>query len=253
MKYEQLLFKFKLISMKGYIKGINVNTNSAGLTFEQLLGKHPDSSYYPDFRGIEIKCTQRYSRFPISLFSIAFEGPRKYETSYLVDKYGVNDTTYNDHKIIIGTLRLNEKILINGYHFKLKYNLFRTKLILCIYEVNGKLVEKKSYISMKTLEKHLLVKLSNLALVYASKKEENGEKYFRYYQMTIYKLKSFAVFKRLLEKQIIRVPIMCRVSRSGELEGEQRNKGLIFQINKDDIDKLFDEVKRYNTDENWRY
>lgn len=70
-----LVSKFKEIHKKGYIKGVNNSTNSVGLTFEKELGKKPDSSYLPDYNGIEIKCTTRFSRFPISLFSKSFDGP----------------------------------------------------------------------------------------------------------------------------------------------------------------------------------
>lgn len=76
MKKEQyeLIKKFKEIAEKRWIKGVNNSTNSVGLTFESLLSKNPDSMYFPDYHGIEIKCSQRFSRYPINLFSLAFDG-----------------------------------------------------------------------------------------------------------------------------------------------------------------------------------
>ena len=74
--FKSLIFKFKDINKNGYIKGINNNLiNSAGLTLENLLNKKADSLFLPDYRDIEIKCTQRFSRYPISLFSLSFDGP----------------------------------------------------------------------------------------------------------------------------------------------------------------------------------
>ena len=72
---KELLEKFKNISKQRWIKGLNNYTNSAGLTFEALLNKKSDSMFFPDFKGIEIKATQRFSRYPITLFSKAFDGP----------------------------------------------------------------------------------------------------------------------------------------------------------------------------------
>ena len=40
MKYNKLLFKFKKISLKGWIEGVSQNTtNNVGITFEKLLEK----------------------------------------------------------------------------------------------------------------------------------------------------------------------------------------------------------------------
>ena len=75
MKEEQyeIIQKFKEIANKKWIKGVNNLTNSVGLTFESQLSKPTDSMYFPDFKGIEIKCSQRYSRYPIKLFSLWFQ------------------------------------------------------------------------------------------------------------------------------------------------------------------------------------
>lgn len=64
--YDELLKEFKIIVDKKWVKGVNNLTSAAGLTFEKLLGKKPDSLYLPDYYGIEIKTTQRYSRQVIS-------------------------------------------------------------------------------------------------------------------------------------------------------------------------------------------
>jgi len=134
--YKHLIENFKDISKLKWIKGINNFTNSAGLTFESLLNKNADSMFFPDYQGIEIKCTQRYSRYPITLFSKSFDGPLLYQ--------------------------MNE----------------------------------------------------------------------------------------ILKKDIIVVDIVGRISRSGSEIGTQRNKNLVFKINKDNISELFKIIKIYNVDLN---
>lgn len=253
--YNKLLHKFKQISLKGWIEGINSNlTNSVGLTFEQLMDKKPDSMFFPDLGDIEIKCSQRYSRYPLSLFSLAFDGPYLYETNTILQKYGINDIKYKENKKIIANLAVNNKTLVNdNYYFELKMNKKFKRLYLFIYDKNDNLLSDEAYIEFETIKSRLILKFSKLALVYASKKEENNTKYFRYYEITIYELKDFNTFLDLLEKGIITVSFICRTSRSGIEEGRQRNKNLVFQIKKSDLPLLFNEVKRYNTDENWRY
>lgn len=85
---ELLLRKFFVISKKRWIRGVNDDFSGVGLTFEKELGKSVDDNIFPDFRNIEIKCTQRYSRYPIGLFNKTFDGPRLFETNYILETYG---------------------------------------------------------------------------------------------------------------------------------------------------------------------
>ena len=97
---NDLVKKFKMISKMKCIKGVNNLTNSVGLTFESLLDKKVDSLYFPDYKGIEIKCTQRFSRYPITLFTSTFDGPEMYEMNTILQKYGKNDSFYRDKKTL---------------------------------------------------------------------------------------------------------------------------------------------------------
>ena len=138
---------------------------------------------------------------------------------------------YIDRKLLLCDLKFNEKVLVNNkYFFELKLNYEKEKLFLFVYDLYGNLIERDAFINFDSLRSHLKIKLSSLALIYASKKRIECVDYFRYYKMIIYELKSFDVFLKLLEKNIVKVSIACRVSRSGIREGEQRNKNLVFKI-----------------------
>ena len=67
-----LIDNFKKIANKKWIKSISNSFGSIGLTFEKELNKEPDALYFPDYYGTEIKCTSRYSRYPLFLFTISF-------------------------------------------------------------------------------------------------------------------------------------------------------------------------------------
>lgn len=60
--------------------------------------------------------------------------------------------------------------------------------------------------------------------------------------MIIYELKSFETFLELLHKNIIKVEIVGRVSRSGSEKGRQRNKNLAFKLPKENITYLFNKI-----------
>ena len=236
---EKLTKKFIEISKKGWIKGVNNSTNSVGLTFEKLLDKNPDSMYLPDYDGIEIKCSQRFSRYPISLFSLSFDGPELYEMNRLLKTYGIIDEKYNQRYQLQGFISSTEYRKINNNYFKLKIDKENKKILIGVYDLNYQIIEEKTYIEFDTIKTRLELKLSKLAVVYASKKTIDYNAYFRYYKIAIYSLKSFDIFLELLEKNYIKTALVGRVSRSGLEEGRQRNRNIVFSIQKENIKLLF--------------
>ena len=156
---------------------------------------------------------------------------------------------YKDKKQLNVTLNCKNNILVNNkYYFKLEVSDFEKRIYLLIFDKTNKLIERNSYIEFETLKKRLELKLSLLALVFASKKLINNHPYFRYYKITIYKLLSFENFIDLIKKNIIIISLVGRVSRSGLEAGRQRNKNLVFQIDKNNISKLFKTIETYNND-----
>lgn len=91
---KKLIDNFKIIANKKWIKSVSKSFGSIGITFEKELDKNPDALYFPDYYGTEIKCTSRYSRYPLFLFTVAFDGPSFPEINRIVEKYGYLDKTY---------------------------------------------------------------------------------------------------------------------------------------------------------------
>ena len=245
--FDNLIMEFKKINEMGYVKGINNNiTNSCGLTFEKLIRKKADSMFFPDFNGIEIKCKQRYSRYPISLFSISFDGPSLYESHYLLNCYGKQDNEFKNKKTLIINLNCNEKVLFNSkYYFELKIDYENKRLVLNIYDLNMKLIEKRAFVDFDSLSNRINIKLRYLALVKASKKIINGNLYFRYYSINCFILKNFDTFLELIKQKKINITLMLRFARSGKDIEKNKSKNYIFEIDKDDLNLLFDEVYCY--------
>lgn len=248
-KIDNYINKFKKISKKKWIMSVSKSFGSVGLTFEKELNKSPDSMYFPDYYGVEIKCTTRYSNYPFYLFTVAFDGPTFPEIDRIVNKYGWFDKDFPDKKVLFTKLSVKQKHKVNRkYYFKLDVDEENEKVYLLVYDLNGKQIEKESYIYTQSIFNHLIVKLNTLAIVYASKKKANSETYFRYYKTIVYELKSFEVFIKLLKEGIIIVDLISRISKSGSDKGRYRNKNLVFSISKDNMEKLFNKIYEYDTD-----
>lgn len=246
---KKLIDDFKIIANKKWIKSISKSFGSIGITFEKELGKNPDALYFPDYYGTEIKCVSRYSRYPLFLFTVAFDGPSFPEINRIVEKYGYLDKNYPDKKVLFEKISCNRKSLVDDkYKFKLEVDENAEKLYLCVYDLNDELIERESFVYLKTIEEHLTLKLNRLAVIYASTKKEDGEKYFRYYKIDIYNLIGFERFLRLLKFGVIEVSLISRISKSGVDAGRYRNKNLVFSIKKNNIEKLFDKIHSYDND-----
>ena len=241
-KFEKIIEEFKKLNMKGYMKGINNNLyNSAGLTLENQLGKNPDSMFFPDYYGVEVKCTQRFSRYNISLFSLAFDGPDLYESNYLLETYGIRDNVYHEHKKLIVNLKLNRKVLVYGkYYFELKIDYDSKKIFIRIYDDKFDFLEDRAFIYFDSLEQRLRVKLHHLALFYASKNVSNDNFYFRYYKLECYKYKGIEAFIKCIEEEDVLVALILRFAKSGKDFLKNKNKSLQFSIRKKNLESLFD-------------
>lgn len=246
-QFDNLISEFKKINKRGYIKGINNNVlNSCGLTFEKLLNKEADSMFFPDYENIEIKCKQRFSRYDINLFSLSFDGPQLFESNYLLENYGFENKKYGNKKELFVSFKYGKKVLVNEkYYFELNLDYINKRLVINIYDLEKKLIEKRGFIDFDSLETRINVKLKNLALVYASKKKENENLFFRYYKIMCLVYKDFNTFINLLEENVIKVSLVLRFSKSGSSVGKNKNKNMVFKINPMNIEELYNKVYFY--------
>lgn len=243
---NNILTEFKKIANKGWIKSVSNSTGSIGITFEKELGNKENSSFLPDYQGIEIKCSSMYARYPITLFTSALDGPSNAELIRITEKYGYNDNIYKDKKILYLFLNCKTKYKAKSkYYFQLELNHKEEKLYLLVYDINNNLIEKISYINFSTIYKHLNIKLKKLALIYGKQTNKNNEKYFKYYKINIYHLKDFKTFLNLIENNTICISLISRINKSKSNGGKYKNKNLIFAIKRENIELLFDKIYSY--------
>lgn len=225
----------------GYVKGINNNLlNSCGLTFESLLNIKPNSNIEPDYNGIEIKTSTRFSSYPLPLFTSTFDGFRENESKYILDKYGVFDKTFTEYKVFNLALKYNSLVKYENYYFKLIED--DDGIAVEVYNIDLKLIDEIAYINYDTIKERLELKLKKMVLVLASKKVVDEQLYFRYYRINCFTLKDFENFKTAIKMNNLNISISLRFDRSEKLLGKNRNKGLIFTIKKDRISSIFELV-----------
>lgn len=244
---NELIRLFKGISNKGWIEGIGKSWGNIGLTFEKEINKLPDSEYTPDFKDIEIKCSSRYSRYPIYLFTIAFDGPGESEILRIANEYGFPDPDFPDKNVIFRRLS-NTYNQSNKYNMMLDVDRKEERVYLCVFDSNGVLLERRSYITFDNLEKHLYTKLKKLAFIKASHKKIDSKDYYRYYEIFLYELKDFETFLNLIEQNKLDIWLISRISKSGSDKGRYRNKNIEFSIKKENLIELFDCYACYNHD-----
>ena len=245
--FNELIKIFKQINNQGYIKGVSNNlSNACGLTFEHLINKKPDSKYLPDFKSVEIKTTQRFSHFPISLFSLKFNGPSSHESTYLLERYGKIDPKLENKKILTINLKINEKVSVYGkYYFELNMDYLLQRIFIKIYDANKNYIEERAFINFDFLNERINAKIQSLALIFGSKKVMNNNLYFRYYQIKCYKYKDFNTFINLIVSGDIKLTLMLRFSKSVNDNSSNKNKNMIFRIDKNSLDKLFNKIYSY--------
>ena len=183
------------------------------------------------------------------MFSKSFDGPTFPEIERIIDKYGYYDHNFKNRKVFYATLDCKNIKKVNNKEFKFEVESKENKLYLCVYE-NKKMIEKKSYVYLDEIYKRLKLKINILALVHASIKRENNYQSFRYYRIDIYKLKEEEDFINALKKGYIKIDISARIAKSGAQVGKYKNKNLVFKIEKEYINELFEKKYYYDKDEN---
>lgn len=241
---KELKDKFSMIKEKGWIKSKRKDFGGIGITFENLIGVNSNDLEIPDYNGIEIKTKRSYSKSYINLFNCVPTGPHYHEVERIKDKYGYPDSILKNYKVLNASVWATEKNKVGlFYYFKLKINRECQKIFLEVYNKNGKLIENFVYWDFDILEEKLLRKLKNLAFIKALVKHKNGNEYFKYYDMKIYKLKDFNCFIDLIEQGVIRINFKLSIFRKGNKIGKIHDHGTSFNIKECDLIKLYNLIQ----------
>lgn len=241
-KINSLKEKLENIYKYGWVKSMANGKGAIGITLEKLLNINSGNFEVPDYElSIELKTKASYFNniHPLTLFSATCDGENLFELRRIKDKFGIYLKAYNS-RILFANLRGNQYTNISkNYRVRLFVNYFEKRINLIIYNKNNIIVDNNAYWSFDLLYNKLYKKLKVLAFIEADRKIVNNELYFKYNNVTIYKLKSFNTFLELLNNGIIRINIKIGIYKSGPRVGQTHDHGTGFQILYSDLEKLF--------------
>ena len=239
---NNLKLKCEDIINMGWIKCNKKGNSSAGLLFEELIGVPKNNFEIADYNGIEVKTKISKRENYISLFcatpdSYLFEIKRIYETYALIRENNgfksFNITTYCTRKVSIG----------NNMFCKLKIDYKHKKIILLIFDNAGNVIDDKVSWTFDMIQEKLERKFNYLLIMYGDRKFELGEIYYKFTNYKFYKLKEFYYFLKALEKGQVRISFSISTYKTGKKIGQIYDHGTCFNIHKDYVNSVFDEIK----------
>jgi len=239
---QQLQLEFYKIQCKNWILSKSVGFGAAGRTLEILLRKEEDQLILPDYHGIELKTKLISSEPFIGLFSMAFDD-KPLEMKRLLKIGGYPDKNHPEFKVFHVSVFGNSKTKVGyRYSYQLKVDYLYQVIRLLIFDRYDRLIDWSMSWSFDQLKLRLEKKLTYLALVPTKKWEMNGNLYFKYLDIKFYHLRNFDTFLKLIESGVIRVAFKLSYYKSGEHYGEIHDHGTTFEIQEQDIEKLFESI-----------
>lgn len=240
---ELLKQEFKRIKDMGLVKSLRKGTSGLGYTFETLLGKEEDKECKPDFGSIELKCKLGYTKSPITLFNCAPMRNGESATRYIFEKYSYHcNGDVNAKMIFSRSVFADFSKEFYGHEFKLKVDYYQTRVIMQVFS-NGEYFEDVCYWDFDVLEHKLKQKLQTLAIVEGYPYTYDKVLYYKYFRMRIYKLRGFFEFLKLIENGKIMITFYIKDSINILGNPNLDTHGIAFRIRKENIPKLFYEIK----------
>lgn len=236
---NNLIKIFDNVNLLGWIPVLERGYGSSGLLFENLLGLKNNCLQIADYNGFEIKVRSLTSKFPLTLFSMCFNNHNYEELRNFLDRYGVKDKIYKVKTMAVVIQANQYTYWGKNLKFKLVCDRNKKKIFLLVSHSNGKIIEKKCYWDFDDLKHVLENKISNLCIVTCFWRNKYGFDFIKFIDISFFYLISFEKFIECIENGIIFVKIKCGVHKAGKYEGQQYYHGVEFQIEYDNLFKLF--------------
>ncbi len=237
--YEELYLKFQDIKRKGWIKSMRRPPTGIGYTFETLINKEEDHTEFPDFRDIEIKTMNYYSKMPIHLFCLTPDGDYLFPIKRIIDTLGYPDKDYPQFKVINVNINALDYKQIGNKKVKLGVSWENQKIILDVKTLHDKKINLDVSWSFESIEERINLKIKKLAIIKAFHKKYYDDDYYNYFQFDYYYLKSFNNFIKLIENGAISISLHIGIQKNEKYLGQLNDRGSNFNIMEKDLEKLF--------------
>lgn len=238
-EFKELFNLFKRIKSCGWIEEKRRGPTGIGYTFECLLNKEADEFPLPDYDGIEIKTMNSHSKWKkLHLFTLVPDGDYLFPIKRVLEQLGYETNNNPWKKVCYRSFSGKEYVSMTyGRKGKLFVNWNEEKVMLKIFDYQGKDTDIGISWSFELLRERINLKLKKLAIIRASSRIINNKGYFFYNKINFYKLKDFETFLKLIEEGFIFVTFKV-ISVNGRI----KDSGTAFSINIDDVGLLYDEI-----------
>lgn len=240
---EKLKKIFNRIKNMELSESLRSGTTGLGYTFETLIGKREDNKTDPDFLGIEIKTKLGYTKSPLTLFTLVPLKENKSSIKFILNNFGYPDKN-KKLRSFRGNVFCNfNNIIANKYIFKLCINKKNQKLELIIYNLYMQKINNEIYWDLSEIKKRLFTKLNYLALIKGYPYIRNNQKFYKYTYLSIYKVKNFETFLKLIEEDKIFIVFNIGMHKSADRFGQICDRGTAFRIKQEYLEELFDKIE----------
>ena len=240
-EFNDLKEEFERIKNIGWVKERIKAKGSCGITFERLLKKNDDDFPLPDYKNIEIKVMNDNTKTNLHLFNLTPDGDYLFPIERLLFNLGCPDKSDKNIKKFYRTFNANDYTkMIYGNKGIIHVNYSASKVELLVYNYKNEDVNIGISWSFAYLKERLELKLGYLAFVRVSSCIICGKEYYHYHTLSLYKLKDFDEFIKLIEKGIIDITFKIGVHRDDKKYGKTYDHGTDFSIKVSDLELLYD-------------
>ena len=208
------------IKNKGFIKQKYLDSRGTGKMLEKLLGKKLDNKSKPDYKDVELKVSNKNTKYPVSLISITPKNSINVNSiEYLIKNFSHNgcDEKTKNNKYINGIISTKvTKYTNKNTGFKLELNKNDKKIYLLIIK-NKKIISKDLYWDLNEIKEKIEQKIKYLVLVIAETKKINKITHCKYNEIMYYKLRNFDFFIDALQKGYIKVTFSIKMNENNKI------------------------------------
>lgn len=234
----ELLEKIKSIHDSGFIPSVTPGDPGVGDTLEHALGISRNNKKTPDYKGIELKATRltkngkkRKETRP-TIFSQVPDGGLSYRE--IIEQYGKMQIPRNHTEARLQIYETCSALRVNSYGLTLEVDDVSDKLYLVYVDDNGKR-KRISWWEMASLRARLLEKHPKTFWVSAESQLIGETESFLYTKVLYTRNPNAMLLTPLLASGIITVDLLAYITK----EGRYRDHGVLFKINKQDLEMLF--------------
>ncbi len=232
---EKIKQEFLRVKEMGYLKNAGRGPDSIEYTFKKLITLPKNSS------KILIRRKKDYTSNYIRLFKAS---PNEKDDSLrLLKNYGYLPTIESKTKVLHSSIQANCSTFVGSKIFKLELGYEERKIYLKVSDKSFNAVEKSVFWPFNQVIKNLKNKYEYIVLLKTWTKLEGRTEYYKYYDISFYKLKTPDEIIKLIASGNIRITFKAGFIPNVENKEITYNHGPFFEIQEVDFLKLFNEIK----------